>query len=72
MQKPRVVLAGLILMSLAGCLQTDGERALAGAAVGAAAADALDENALTGAAIGGLAGTFCDDVNLCPGGTPRY
>ncbi|WP_245860961.1 hypothetical protein [Rhodobacter maris] len=39
-----------------GVLQTQGGRALAGAAAGAVLADATDNNALTGAAIGALAG----------------
>ena len=71
MQYYKLILAGLCATALAGCLQTDGERALAGAAVGAVAADALDENVITGAAIGGLAGTFCDDLYV-PGCRPRY
>lgn len=50
---------------LAGCLQTDGERALAGAIGGALVADALDESAIGGAAVGAAAGALCDDVNLC-------
>ncbi len=37
-------------------LQTQGGRALAGAVVGAAIADATDENIVAGAALGGLAG----------------
>ncbi|MCU9847062.1 hypothetical protein OEZ60_03505 [Defluviimonas sp. WL0024] len=60
------VLVGLALMaSLAGCMQTDGERALAGAAAGAVIADVTDNNVLTGAAIGAAGGALCDDVNLC-------
>ncbi|OOY18809.1 hypothetical protein BMI86_18960 [Thioclava sp. DLFJ5-1] len=57
-----LVLAGL---ALAGCMQTDGQRALAGAAGGAIIADATDNNALTGAALGALAGTYCDDAGVC-------
>ncbi len=53
-----------LVASVAGCMQTDGERALAGAAAGAIIADATDNNALTGAAIGGLAGATCDDLNV--------
>ncbi|MDW4548048.1 hypothetical protein R5H32_01650 [Defluviimonas sp. D31] len=60
------VLVGLALMaSLAGCMQSDGERALAGAAAGAVIADVTDNNVLTGAAIGAAGGALCDDVNLC-------
>ncbi|MGL4279957.1 MAG: hypothetical protein ACRCS0_06300 [Albidovulum sp.] len=39
-----------------GTLQTQGGRAVAGALVGAAAADAFDENMVAGAALGALAG----------------
>ncbi|WP_139201553.1 hypothetical protein [Gemmobacter aquatilis] len=39
-----------------GMLNTQGGRAVTGAVIGAAAADAMDENALAGAAIGGLVG----------------
>lgn len=59
-------LAGLALVGLlSGCLYTDGERAIAGAAGGALVADALDENVVAGAALGGLAGTLCDDAGVC-------
>lgn len=51
--------------TLAGCLQTDAERGLAGAAAGALVADATDNSALTGALIGGAAGVFCDDAGVC-------
>lgn len=39
-----------------GMLQTQSGRAVAGAVVGAAAADAFDENMVAGAALGALAG----------------
>lgn len=71
MQKTPFILALLAVSALAGCLQTDGERALAGAAAGAIVADAFDQNVVAGAAIGGLAGTYCDDLNV-PGCVPRY
>ena len=71
MRKLKFLLAAAAITSLAGCLQTDGERALAGAAAGALIADATDENIVAGAALGGLAGTYCDDLNV-PGCTPRY
>ncbi|PPB80313.1 hypothetical protein LV82_02188 [Albidovulum inexpectatum] len=51
--------------ALSGCLQTDTERGLAGAAGGAVVADALGGNALTGALVGGAAGVFCDDAGIC-------
>lgn len=71
MRKTPILLALLAASALAGCMQTDGERALAGAAAGALIADATDNNVLAGAAVGGLAGTFCDDLNV-PGCVNRY
>lgn len=60
------IFLGLALVTgLSGCLQTDGQRAIAGAAAGAVVADALDENIVAGAAVGGLAGATCDDMGIC-------
>jgi osmotically inducible lipoprotein OsmB len=67
----KIAAIAALVFPLAGCLQTDGERALAGAAAGALIADATDNNVATGAAIGALAGAFCDDANV-PGCRPRY
>ncbi|RMH41612.1 MAG: hypothetical protein D6688_11305 [Alphaproteobacteria bacterium] len=64
------LLVGLVALgALAGCFETDSERAVAGAVGGAVAADVLDENVVAGAALGAAAGALCDDVNLCP---PSY
>ncbi|MGL4238103.1 hypothetical protein [Tabrizicola sp.] len=52
-------------MTLSGCLTTDTERGLAGAAGGAVIADVTGGDALTGAVIGGAAGVFCDDLGVC-------
>ncbi|AZL60096.1 hypothetical protein EI545_15415 [Tabrizicola piscis] len=62
-----VKIAGLLTCALAlsGCLNTDTERGLAGAAGGAVIADATGGSALTGALIGGAAGVFCDDAGIC-------
>ncbi|MBW6416681.1 MULTISPECIES: glycine zipper 2TM domain-containing protein [Celeribacter] len=65
MRKSILILSLVSATVLAGCMQTDGERALAGAAAGAIVADATDNNALTGAALGALAGTYCDDAGIC-------
>ena len=65
MQFTKLAAAILLSTALAGCLQTDGERALAGAAAGALVADALDENILGGAAVGAAGGALCDDVRIC-------
>jgi osmotically inducible lipoprotein OsmB len=64
MRKFPLFFALAAISGLAGCLQTDGERALAGAAAGAIIADAFDKSVLTGAALGALAGTYCDDLNV--------
>ena len=61
--KPAAALVALTL--LGACLNTDGERAIAGALGGALVADALDTNVIGGAAVGAAAGALCDDVNLC-------
>ena len=65
MQIKRIVLAVALIAPLAGCLDTDAERGLAGAAGGAVIADATGGSALTGALIGGAGGVFCDDVGVC-------
>ncbi|AVW90405.1 hypothetical protein [Celeribacter baekdonensis] len=65
MRKSILILGLVSVSALAGCLQTDGERAIAGAAAGAVVADATNNNVLTGAALGALAGTYCDDAGVC-------
>ena len=65
MRKSPFILSLIAAATLAGCMQTDGERALAGAAAGALIADATDENMVAGAAVGALAGTYCDDAGIC-------
>ncbi|PKP72808.1 MAG: hypothetical protein CVT84_16835 [Alphaproteobacteria bacterium HGW-Alphaproteobacteria-6] len=71
MRTTRILLGLALVGGLAGCLETDAERGVAGAAAGALIADATDNSVITGAAIGGLAGVFCDDLNV-PGCQPRY
>ena len=67
MRLSTLILFGTLAVATAGCvqsngygqpgmLQTQGGRAVAGALVGAAAADAFDENMVAGAALGALAG----------------
>ncbi len=60
-----LILLGLIATSLSGCLRNDTERALAGAATGAAIASATDGDVLMGAAIGAGTGALCDDLRIC-------
>ncbi|MGC1427283.1 MAG: hypothetical protein WA822_01735 [Albidovulum sp.] len=65
MRFTKSLIALALVGSLAGCLDNDAERGLAGAAGGAIIADATGGSALTGALIGGAGGVFCDDVGLC-------
>ena len=62
-----VTTVGLLVcaIALSGCMNTDAERGVVGAAGGAVIADATGGNALTGAVIGGAAGVFCDDMGVC-------
>ncbi|MCB6178240.1 hypothetical protein LHP98_08870 [Rhodobacter sp. Har01] len=62
--KPLLLLIPAAL-ALSGCLTTDTERGLAGAAGGAVIADVTGGSAVTGAVIGGAAGVFCDDLGVC-------
>lgn len=50
-----------------GAVQTtpDANRALIGAAAGAVAAKAFDENVGKGALLGAAAGALCDDAGVC-------
>jgi osmotically inducible lipoprotein OsmB len=57
--KPEIALSFITLLTLAACGDTQGERALSGAAIGAgggAAAGALMGNPAAGALVGGAAG----------------
>ncbi len=65
MRFTKIILAVAFVGSLAGCLDNDAERGVAGAAAGALIADATDNSAVTGAIIGGAAGVFCDDAGVC-------
>ena len=65
MQKLKLLVVPALFLALAGCLEDDGERAMAGAIAGALVADALDENVAAGAAIGAAGGALCDDAGVC-------
>jgi hypothetical protein len=57
------ILAITASFSLAGCLESDGERALVGAGVGCIASEAITGGDCTTGALGGaLIGTLADDV----------
>jgi outer membrane lipoprotein SlyB len=64
MQKRAWILMAVSSFALAGCLETDGERALVGAAAGCVASETIDRNGncVEGALAGGLAGALLDDV----------
>jgi len=64
-----ILIASLFATTLAGCMATPTERGMAGALVGAAIADATDENMVAGAALGALAGAASCGV---PGLPPCY
>lgn len=50
------------VFGLAACGDTDLERGVSGAAIGAVGAELTDSDPLVGAAIGGAAGVLCDDL----------
>ena len=59
-------LLALLTIPLAGCMQDPASRGMAGAVVGAAVADATDQNLVAGAALGGIAGYASCQVNVGP------
>ncbi|MEL6549206.1 MAG: hypothetical protein AAFQ54_03065 [Pseudomonadota bacterium] len=65
MQIIKCAFAIAAFVTLAGCLDTDAERGVAGAAGGAVLDRALGGDGVRGAVIGGAAGVFCDDAGVC-------
>ncbi|MBC58132.1 MAG: hypothetical protein CL814_14540 [Confluentimicrobium sp.] len=65
MRTLKLLVAPAIVLVLAGCLENDTERAVAGAATGAAVGVATDGNVAATTAIGAAAGALCDDVGVC-------
>ena len=67
MQKTLTFAAIAAVLTVAACGDTDLERGLSGAAIGAVGAEITGGNAVTGAAVGGAAGVLCDDLTpeLC-------
>ena len=61
MQKKLTLAAFAAIFTLAACGDTDLERGVSGAAIGAVTADLLGASVVTGAAVGGAAGVLCDD-----------
>ncbi|MBZ4022244.1 hypothetical protein CKO11_07215 [Rhodobacter sp. TJ_12] len=69
MRSSTLILSLLAITALAGCMETQGDRAIAGAAAGGLLADATDNNVLTGAALGALAGGATCNAGI---GNPCY
>jgi len=65
MQKTSIILAAVAVFGLAGCLDNDAERGVAGAAGGLAAAEVFGTDPATTAVAGAAAGVFCDDAGIC-------
>ena len=64
----KLTATGVLVASLSACAgvgDTDGERAIIGAATGAVIADVTDNDVATGAVVGAAAGVFCDDAGIC-------
>ncbi len=66
MQKAVFIMGLMGLGFTVAACDSDAERAVVGAAGGAAVASATGGSATTGALLGGAAGVFCDDVGICP------
>lgn len=64
MQFKSGMLAAVAATTLVACGDTDLERGVSGAAIGALAAEATGNDAVVGAAIGGTAGVLCDNANV--------
>ncbi|MEF3046968.1 hypothetical protein [Pseudotabrizicola sp. L79] len=60
----KLLAALLVATALSGCLSTPTQRGVTGAVVGAAIADATDENMVAGAALGALAGAATCGIEL--------
>lgn len=64
MFKSLIVLA-FLSTALSGCLENNGQRALAGAAIGAGLAGVTGNDPATGGLIGLGAGALCRDARVC-------
>lgn len=54
----------VLVAALAGCLENNTQRGVAGAAGGALVAGAVGGDMLAGAVIGGVAGAVCHDLSV--------
>lgn len=65
MRKSIFTFALISVSALAGCLENDSDRAIAGGLAGALVANATGGSAAVGALGGAAAGALCDDAGLC-------
>ena len=64
MQKTSIILAAVAVFGLAGCLESNTERAVAGAGAGLVAAELLGTDRTGTMAAGALAGALCGETGL--------
>ena len=64
MQKKSIVLAVVAVFTLAGCLEGDLERGVAGAGAGVVAAELMGTDPTGTAIAGAAAGVLCDDAGI--------
>lgn len=65
MQKKSIILAAVAMLGLAGCLESDLERGVAGAGAGYVASEVLGTDRTASMLAGAAAGVFCDDAGVC-------
>lgn len=64
MQKTSIILAAVAMFGLAGCLEGDAERGVAGAGAGFVAAEILGTDRTGTMLAGAAAGVLCDDAGI--------
>ncbi|SFS03336.1 hypothetical protein [Yoonia litorea] len=64
MQKTSLIIATVAIFGLAGCLDNDTERAVAGAGAGLVASELLGTDQTGSMLAGAAAGVFCDDAGV--------
>ena len=64
MQKTSIILAVVAVFGLAGCLDNDLERGVAGAGAGLVASELLGTDQTGSILVGAAAGVFCDDAGV--------
>ena len=65
MQKKAILFAAVAMFGLAGCLESDLERGVAGAGAGLVAAEVLGTDPAGTALAGAAVGVLCDDAGVC-------